>query len=125
MLEVHPEVNAEALLREEGDLQLLDAGVEDEEVPPAVPVVPVLLGIHVAAVLVAVLPCDPDDPSPPAACIEEDDARCGLALHQRALLRGWIDLDEVEGATDAPVTGEQELFCVDTIPVAGCPAGSA
>jgi len=68
-----------------------------------------------------VLPCDPEDPSPPPACIDEDAVLCGLALHEKAILRGWVSTEEVEGDADDPVTGEQDLFCVDTISTEGCP----
>jgi len=74
-----------------------------------------------------ILPCDPADPSPPPACVDEDAVRCGLALHQKAILSGWVSLDDVAGADNlvpgqSPVTGENEMFCVDTIPLDGCPA---
>jgi len=68
------------------------------------------------------LPCDVNDPSPPPACIDEKAVRCGLLLHQRAILSGWITLDELKGGADNPLDGEQDLFCVDTIPTEGCPA---
>ena len=68
-----------------------------------------------------ILPCDPEDPAPPTACIDEDAVRCGLALHQKAYLLGWFNPDEVEGAGETAVTGELELFCPDTIRLDGCP----
>ena len=64
------------------------------------------------------LPCDPDDPSPPPVCVDEEAVRCGLALHAKAILEGWVDMDELKGTSQ----GEQVLFCIDTIPLAGCPA---
>ena len=65
------------------------------------------------------LPCDPDDPSPPPVCVDEDAARCGLALHRKAFLKGWIDLDLVDG------TGANELHCPDTLSLVGCPDTAA
>ncbi|MBM4318876.1 MAG: hypothetical protein FJ125_02710, partial [Deltaproteobacteria bacterium] len=44
------------------------------------------------------LPCDPTDPAPPAACIDEEAVRCGLALHQKAILRGWVNMDALRRA---------------------------
>ncbi len=69
-----------------------------------------------------VLPCDPEDPTPKPVCIDEDAVRCGLALHQKAILRDWLHPEEVLGDADDPVVGEQDLFCIDTIPTEGCPA---
>lgn len=70
------------------------------------------------------LPCEKDDPAPPPVCIDEEAVRCGLALHQKALLTpAWVNLDELKGTTELPVeNGEQELFCIDTIALDGCPA---
>ncbi|MFH0903044.1 MAG: hypothetical protein V2A73_20640, partial [Pseudomonadota bacterium] len=64
-----------------------------------------------------VLPCDEEGAAPRPACIDESQVRCGLALYQKALLSNWVSLDGVETSTDA---GNLELFCVDTMPVAGC-----
>ena len=67
-----------------------------------------------------ILPCDPDDPSPPAACVDESAARCGLALHQRALVQGWIAASGLPKGQDGSPSGGNDLFCVDTIPTLGC-----
>ena len=61
------------------------------------------------------LPCDAQDPAPPPACIDEETARCGLSLYQSAFIQGWIDLDAVDG------TGENDLFCPETLNLSGCP----
>jgi len=61
------------------------------------------------------LPCDDTDPSPPAACIDEQRVRCGLALYQKAILNEWIDMDAVDG------TGDNDLHCPDTLGLSGCP----
>jgi len=66
-------------------------------------------------------PCDPSDPSPPPVCVDEDAVRCGLALYQKAIVEGWVDKDDVEGASDMPTTGELDLFCPDTMSLEGCP----
>lgn len=67
------------------------------------------------------LPCDPTDPSPPPVCIDEPAVRCGLALYQKALNEGWVDVDQLKGVSEKPVLGEQDVFCIDTIPTPGCP----
>ena len=68
------------------------------------------------------LPCDPSDPSPPPVCIDEVSVRCGLALYQKAIAAGWVDVDELKGIMEKPVPGVQDLFCLDTIATPGCPA---
>ncbi|MBM4321085.1 MAG: hypothetical protein FJ125_14315, partial [Deltaproteobacteria bacterium] len=42
--------------------------------------------------------------------------RCGLALHQKAILRGWVNMDALRRAG-----GENDLFCLETVPTEGCP----
>lgn len=65
--------------------------------------------------------CDPSDPTPPPVCIESDQARCGLALHQKALAAGWVDQDQVlvSNAGD-----KATLFCSDLIQLSAsaCPS---
>lgn len=58
--------------------------------------------------------CDPDDPAPPPVCLDEDAMRCGLALHQKAIIEGWINIDAVNS------DGDLDLFCPDTIALDGC-----
>ncbi len=72
-----------------------------------------------------ILPCDPSDPSPPPVCVDEDAVRCGLLLHQKAVLSGWVDTDQVQGSAQNPTTGELELFCPDTLALEGCPDTAA
>ena len=61
-----------------------------------------------------VLPCDPDNPSPPPVCIDEGLVRCGLALHQKAIRNGWVKGTWVSG------TGAHDLFCLDAAPTPDC-----
>jgi len=68
-----------------------------------------------------IVPCDEDDPSPPPVCIDEARLRCGLALHQRAIIQGWVDMTALDSGGGTPTAGEQDLFCVPTMPTAGCP----
>ena len=68
------------------------------------------------------LPCEEDDPDPAPVCIDEDAVRCGLALYSKALYYDWVDLDEVHGGEQTPIVGQQEPYCIDTLPLEGCPA---
>jgi len=52
----------------------------------------------------------------PTACVDTDKARCGLALHRKALLSGFVLPTDVDGPGEA----ELPLFCRSTIPVEGC-----
>ena len=61
------------------------------------------------------LPCDPEDPAPPPVCVGMEDARCGLALYRKAIVKGWVWTDQIEGL------GENDLYCPDTLELAGCP----
>lgn len=54
------------------------------------------------------------------ACIEESVLRCGLALHQRALLKHFVEMTNLQDA--AP--GELQLFCTQTLPTEGCDTDS-
>ncbi len=43
------------------------------------------------------LPCDASNASPSPICIDEAAVRCGLALYEKAYLKGWIHTDNVRG----------------------------
>lgn len=70
------------------------------------------------------LPCDSDTVFTSPVCISETSVRCGLALHQKALLEGdWVNTAELLDSDLLPLEGgEQELFCIDTLELEGCPA---
>jgi len=69
-----------------------------------------------------VVTCDPTDPSPPPGCIQEADLRCGLAEYQNAILKGWVDFNALATGTGAPAGVTPDMFCLDTLVTAGCPA---
>ena len=54
------------------------------------------------------------DGSEQAACVSEQAVTCALALHEKALLNGWIDVDQVKA------THRAVLFCRDEIEATGC-----
>ena len=66
-----------------------------------------------------VVPCDEEDPDGvlgrggPTACVDEEAARCGLALYRKALIKGHVVGTSITG-TELP------LFCSAVIPVDGC-----
>ncbi len=62
--------------------------------------------------------CDSKDPTPAPACIDEQAVRCGLALHQKALLRGFVQQGLVADNAD------EAAFCIDTIDTDGCAASA-
>ncbi|MGM0577192.1 MAG: hypothetical protein ACQEXJ_15815 [Myxococcota bacterium] len=66
--------------------------------------------------------CDDTDASPPPGCIDEAALRCGLAIHQEAILDGTVDLDAVESPGGSPAGVTPDLFCLDTLPTEGCPS---
>ncbi|MBT9556081.1 MAG: hypothetical protein IV100_08640 [Myxococcales bacterium] len=66
------------------------------------------------------LACDPSDPTPPPACVDEHQLRCGLALHQKAILKGWVNPSGLTAGLDGSPKSGNDLFCVDTIPTASC-----
>ncbi len=68
-----------------------------------------------------VVTCDPNDPSPPPGCIDEADLRCGLALHEKAILKGWVDFDALSTGTGVPAGVTPDAFCLDTLVTDGCP----
>jgi hypothetical protein len=74
-----------------------------------------------------VVPCDADDPQPPPVCIDEERLRCGLALHQMAILNDWVDVDALGAGGGAGVDSSdgQDLFCLATMPTSGCPQAAA
>ncbi len=69
-----------------------------------------------------VLPCTDASASPPPMCVDENAVRCGLALHRKALVSGWVNTAAVSGAVTNPTTGELDMFCPDTLVLSGCPA---
>ncbi|MEZ4267718.1 MAG: hypothetical protein R3F39_15165 [Myxococcota bacterium] len=68
-------------------------------------------------------PCTSADQSPSPFCLNEDQARCGLALHRKALLSGWVSLENLKSGGIAQ-DGELPIFCADDIPLQGCPAAA-
>lgn len=66
-----------------------------------------------------ILPCDATAEAPPPICVATEDARCGLALYRKAIVKGWVNMSAVNG------TGENDLFCPDTLELAGCPDAGA
>ncbi len=67
-------------------------------------------------------PCSADAASPPPACIDEDAARCGLALYQKALLSGWVGGWTTLNATAGT---QNELVCPESLTLEGCPDRAA
>ena len=72
------------------------------------------------------VPCDQQEGEPEAAlCLDIQKARCALALHRKALLEGdWINYATL-GDGGAGAALENPLFCVEDIPLAGCPSKAA
>lgn len=62
-----------------------------------------------------VLPCVDSAASPPPMCIDEASVRCGLALHRKAVLEGWVP------GPQGLVGNGYPLFCSDTVSLSGCP----
>jgi hypothetical protein len=69
-----------------------------------------------------IVPCDDSLPAPPPVCVDETRLRCGLALHQKAIVSGWVNMTALDAGGSTPTAGEQDLFCLATMPTAGCPA---
>jgi hypothetical protein len=62
-----------------------------------------------------ILPCEDASASPPPVCIDDVSVQCGLALHRKAILEGWVP------AATTVVGNGYPLFCPDTMPLSGCP----
>jgi len=75
-----------------------------------------------------IVPCDAGDEDPgvlaqggDTACLDEDAARCGLALYRKAILKGHVPVGDLGGAAEAALP----LFCSAVVPAEGCQVDAA